>query len=319
MPLLPKPPNEEERLAELESLHILDSEAEERFDHVTRLAQRLFGVPFAAITFIDRDRQWFKSSQGLETSETPREDAFCAYTILDDDILYVADATKDERFSSNPYVVGDPAIRFYAGYPITSPNGANLGALCVMDSRVREITEFDRDSLRDLAEIVEKEISALQLATVDNLTGLSNRRGFELLATKSLNMARRYATPATLLYFDIDNLKIANDQFGHAAGDELLREFARLLEEIFRESDIVARLGGDEFAVLLSGTDDAPSAVSRFREAVAQRNESTRIPYTIDASVGTAVFDPTSTSSLTDLVNRADEAMYVAKRLSHRA
>jgi diguanylate cyclase (GGDEF)-like protein len=212
----------------------------------------------------------------------------------------------------------EPAIRFYAGYPITSPNAANLGALCVMDSRVREITEFDRDSLRDLAEIIEKEISALQLATVDNLTGLSNRRGFELLSTKSLNMARRYATPVTLLYFDIDNLKNANDQFGHAVGDELLREFARLLEAVFRESDIVARLGGDEFAVLLSGTDDAPSAVSRFREAVAQRNESTHNPYTLEASVGAAIFDPRSTTSLTDLVNKADEAMYIAKRSRHR-
>ena len=111
----PIPYDEQSRLAALKSLGILDTPAEERFDRFTRLAQKLFNAPIAAISLVDDKRQWFKSMQGLEVEETERDIAFCAHAITDDEIFTVDDASTDPRFADNPLVTGDPNIRFYAG------------------------------------------------------------------------------------------------------------------------------------------------------------------------------------------------------------
>jgi hypothetical protein len=115
------------RLAELRSLGLLDDESEERFDRVTRLAQRLFDVPIALVSLIDEDRQWFGSVQGLDVRETPREVSFWAHAIHGDDVFHVPDATADARFADNPLVLGDPQIRFYAGAPISGPRRLQAG------------------------------------------------------------------------------------------------------------------------------------------------------------------------------------------------
>lgn len=112
----PKPADETCRLAALRALNILDTEPEERFDRITRLAQRLFGTSMATVTLVDSDRQWFKSGVGAEPgNEDPRDISFCAHAILEPETMIVADARQDERFAGNPLVVGDPNIRFYAG------------------------------------------------------------------------------------------------------------------------------------------------------------------------------------------------------------
>ncbi len=310
----PKPADEASRLAELRALALLDTGPEERFDRVTRLAQRLFDVPIALVSLVDADRQWFKSHPNLEMTETPREVAFCGWAILDNEVMQVPDATADPRFEGNPLVVDDPGIRFYAGVPISGPAGSRLGTLCLIDRKPRRLSEADQASLRDLAEMIENEIASTILATEDPLTGLSNRRGFEEVGAKLLDVCARRALAATLVFLDLDGLKRINDKHGHPAGDEALREFARILPTAFRGSDLAARLGGDEFAILMAGTREAQPAIDRLRELLAARNAAPDAGYLLAASLGSAVFQPDSGESLDALVRRADAAMYADKR-----
>jgi PAS domain S-box-containing protein len=157
------PADETERLEDLRNLQVLDTEAEERFDRVTRLAQGLFETPIALVSLIDQDRQWFKSRQGLAATQTPRDFSFCGHAILDDGVLVVPDATKDIRFSDNPLVTGDPDIRFYAGAPLKTDTGNAVGTLCVIDTRPREWTDAQSAALRDLADLVELELNQTRM------------------------------------------------------------------------------------------------------------------------------------------------------------
>lgn len=174
-----KPDDEAQRIAALRSLKVIDTAPEERFDRLTRLAKRLFDVPITLVSLVDENRQWFKSCVGIRARETPRDVSFCAHAILTDDILVVPDARLDVRFHDNPLVTGDPGIRFYAGYPLRLPNNAKLGTLCLMDRLPRSFDAQERALLQDLGRMAEQEIAALQLATMDELTLLSNRRGFK--------------------------------------------------------------------------------------------------------------------------------------------
>lgn len=152
-------PDEEARLRALAELDILDTPPEERFDRVTRLAQRLFGVPMALVTLVDEDRQWIKSRQGLDVEETERQHSFCDAAIRQSGTFVVKDAVGDARFAANPFVTGDPRIRFYAGHPLEAAGGERVGALCILDDRPRDFSEADRGLLRDLALWVQKELT----------------------------------------------------------------------------------------------------------------------------------------------------------------
>ena len=184
------PINEAERLRTLYSLEILDTAAEERFDRLTRLARRMFNVSIALITLIDQDRQWFKSSIGIDTAETHRDISFCGHAILEDEILNIPDASKDDRFADNPLVTATPNIRFYAGCPLRALNGQKMGTLCLIDNQPRELSEEDLNALKDLEIMAERELAATQLATLDDLTMISNRHGFMLLADQEVKINR---------------------------------------------------------------------------------------------------------------------------------
>ncbi|WP_020469992.1 sensor domain-containing diguanylate cyclase [Zavarzinella formosa] len=147
----PVPPNEAARLQALYSFDILDSEAEQAYDDITRLAARLCNTPITVVSLIDGHRQWFKSKVGLDASETPLDVAFCTHTILEHETVIVPDATKDPRFCDNPLVTGAPDIRFYAGAQLTTPDGFNLGTLCVVDMIPREFTPEQKADLEALA------------------------------------------------------------------------------------------------------------------------------------------------------------------------
>ncbi len=146
----PLPSNEAARLQALNQYEILDTN-ESVFDDLTRLAAYICGVPTVTISIVDRDRQWFKSKIGLEISQTPRNDAFCAHTILQIGPLIVPDAEQDERFADNPLVIGDPHFRFYAGVPLIDPDGFALGTLCVIDYIPRQLSKEQQDALVVLA------------------------------------------------------------------------------------------------------------------------------------------------------------------------
>lgn len=149
---------EKRRLAALKRLGILDTPPEERFERLTRIAKHYYGVKSALFSLVDSDRQWFKSRQGLEASETPRAIAFCDYAIQQDKVLLVEDARRDPRFRNNPLVTGEPFIRFYAGMPVREPSGFKIGTLCIIDDKPRTFTEIDLDVLRSLASLAEDEL-----------------------------------------------------------------------------------------------------------------------------------------------------------------
>ncbi len=151
-------PYEKERLEALHSLEILDTPAEASLDRITRLVARVLDVPIALVSLVDDDRQWFKSRQGLDATETPRELAFCAHAILQATPLVVPDAAEDERFRDNQMVTGAPHIRFYAGVPIRTSKGFALGTLCAIDERPRQLTQDELEILRELADIVSREM-----------------------------------------------------------------------------------------------------------------------------------------------------------------
>ena len=149
----PLPPNEPGRLAALRSLELLDTPTEERFDRYTRRACERFGVPVALITLVDRDRQWFKSQVGIEYTESPRDESFCAHAILGPDMMQVPDTTLDPRFADSPVVTGPPRVRFYAGAPLHF-DGHRVGTICIADQRPRLLDATDLRELCDLATLV---------------------------------------------------------------------------------------------------------------------------------------------------------------------
>ena len=310
------PPDEDQRLRSLRALRILDTAAEERFDRITRLVQRVLDVPMSAITLIDEDRQWFKSRQGLNYPESPREESFCAHAVAQTETLYVPDTHEDERFAGNPAVLDDPNVRAYAGAQIHAPDGATIGTLCAIDNRPRELSEDDLQALEDLARMAEQEIAALKLAITDPLTGLANRRGLATLGEQMLSVAERMKFPVELLFIDVDGLKPVNDEQGHDQGDRLLQDLAALLEDTFRESDVIARLGGDEFCALLSGTaaTGAGHAIVRLQGAIDQHNDSAARPYHLSVSIGHVGFPADETVGLEEMLRKGDEAMYEVKR-----
>lgn len=150
---------EEARLRALRALQVLDTPREGRFDRVTRLAQQIFGVPMVSVTLIDEDRQWRKSFIGLPEAEASREGAFCDMTIRSPHTMIVPDASTDDVFRENPFVVGDPHLRFYAGHPLEAPGGERIGTLCILDVEPRQLTPVEAAVLQDLAGWVQRELT----------------------------------------------------------------------------------------------------------------------------------------------------------------
>jgi GAF domain-containing protein len=147
----PIPDNETERLAALREYHILDTGAEQAYDDVTALAAFVCEAPIAMISLVDESRQWFKSRVGVSRRETPRDVAFCAHAILQSEPLIVRDALKDARFSDSALVTRSPHIRFYAGFPLASPEGFTLGTLCAIDRKPRKISPKQKTAMQALA------------------------------------------------------------------------------------------------------------------------------------------------------------------------
>lgn len=154
MEAAPLPKNEDERLAELLSYDIIDTEAEKLFDDLTALASQICETPIALISLVDPNRQWFKSRVGLDAEETSREIAFCSHAILQENVFEIPNATLDPRFHDNPLVTGSPDIRFYAGAPLITPSGHAIGTLCAIDKKPRRLTDAQKMSLQTLSKSV---------------------------------------------------------------------------------------------------------------------------------------------------------------------
>ncbi|WP_404480774.1 diguanylate cyclase [Novosphingobium sp. BL-52-GroH] len=309
--------DEPARLAALQRLAILDTAPEEPFDNVVNLVRTVLGVPISAVTLVDRDRQWFKAIKGLEASETPRSESFCAYAIRQRAPLLIPDARLDPRVAEYPAVTQDPHVRSYAGVPLVTSDGYNVGALCAVDTKTREFTEGELDILRNLARIVVNEMELRQIAERDQLTGALTRRGFIEKANQEIARCHRYGRTASLVLIDVDHFKSVNDTWGHPAGDKVLRELAATLESVGRSADVLGRIGGEEFALLLpeTGIIDALAAAERLRAAVEMRPIAVAPARTIaiTASFGIATLDP-AIATAEDWIARADGPLYQAKR-----
>lgn len=306
---------EQRRLDNIESLDILDTPREEAFDRITRLAQKMFQVPIAVVTIIDGHRSWFKSCYGLEGSEAPREHAFCNYTIREHEPLIVLDTTKDPRFDTHPYVLVENGVRFYAGIPLETRDGNNVGTLCLVDTEPREFDADQLAMLTDLAHMVMGELELRMVATTDSMTGALSRRAFSANTSRAVALALRHHHDLSCIVWDLDHFKSINDTFGHASGDTVLVSTVKACLSELRDTDYIGRMGGEEFAALLPNTDRAGAwgAAEKLRLAIEQlkfkfgENE-----VSVTASFGVVSLNSANRDFKTILAH-ADEALYQAK------
>ncbi len=306
--------DETRALRALTTFCVLDTLPDERFDRITRVACAALNVPVAMVALADRERLWLKSRQGIDDSSTDAWLSLCDKSVAAEDQVVFRDAAAEPDFEDHLLVTGEPGVRFYAGQSIRGPDDSHIGALCVVDHRPRPFPPRDASVLSDLTALVEREILLLEHATTDDLTRLSNRRGFAQVAHHVLSMCRRATQPAVVVSVDLDNFKIVNDAHGHAAGDRVLRAFSKMLFTHFRDSDVVARVGGDEFAVLMSGTTTTHvvTAFDRLAEEFAASKIAQEYP-SLGWSAGVADYNPDSEVTIEALLNAADARMYRTK------
>ncbi|WP_338762901.1 GGDEF and EAL domain-containing protein [Massilia sp. METH4] len=286
-----RPADEQARLDALRATQLLDSQPEELFDRITRVACASLNVPISLVSLVDESRQWFKASCGLAAKETDRDISFCGHAILNDEAFIVENALDDGRFAGNPLVTGDPHIRFYAGMPIRAAN-RNIGTLCVIDTQPRALSADDLQLLATLARTVEdliyvreaamrsvnllntwsaqasaresREVQVLRnMVTRDLLTGLPTRQAIESALADHVPGWVRAGGHALLAVVDIDNLAAINERAGHGVGDRFLREMANRLRQLAQPGDTIARIGGDMFALLLGPFGEEAAGTAR--------------------------------------------------------
>lgn len=341
-----KPDNEEERLAALRSFDILDSDPERAFDDLVRIAAAICDVPMAAVTLIDRNRQWFKAQVGMDNPDPSLETSFCAHTILSPDAMTVVpDATRDARFADNPLVTAGNGIRFYAGAPLVTSDGFALGALCLVDAQPRQLEPFQLTALdalsRQVSQLLELRRVSRQLShqlrergwyeqqmqlyqdqleqqnadlseqtRTDVLTGLPNRRAFAAALEAAMRKAEESGEPLAVAVLDVDHFKTINDLHGHDEGDRVLMALADMLKSQSAGRGLAARYGGEEFVILMPGAkcDEARLQCEYMRQSVGL------LPIGLPVSVSIGLADRQGGDTAETMFRRADQALYEAKR-----
>lgn len=300
------------RLLALHRYGILDSGADHNFDAITALVKDVLGVPIAAVSLIDEKRQWFKSMNGLESTETPRSLAFCDHSIRAGQPMLIEDSLTDPRFDRHPLVTGEPFIRSYAGAPLTTPDGYNLGALCAIDTKRRRFSPSRIVMLKRFAGLIAEQLELHTLAHRDFLTGALSRRAFTDCAEAALGQILRDDGSGALVLFDVDHFKRVNDRFGHPAGDRVLQAIAETGKSLVRPADLFGRLGGEEFGLFLNGSSsaDAFACAERLRLAVSRLEVAGCGPVSVSCGIALA----RGGASFELLLAEADTALYVAKQ-----
>jgi diguanylate cyclase (GGDEF)-like protein len=302
------------RLMALGRLNVLDSADELPFENIVTLIQQILNVPICTVSLIDKDRQWFKAQRGLAVRETPRSVSFCTYTIQGQTPMLIPDATLDERFAANPLVIGEPHIRSYAGIPLMTPDGYNIGSLCAIDTRPREFAPTEISILENFAKVIIDELELRQIAATDQLSGAMSRRAWFETASTAVQRAASAASPVSLLVLDIDNFKAINDRLGHASGDLVIKQVAQAAMGQLRDGDSFGRFGGEEFVAVMPQTDlaEAVDIAERIRQSVGHSRIDALPGLTWTVSIGVAQLSP-GEDTLAPVLERADLAMYQAK------
>jgi len=322
------------QLAEMQVNDLIETPLEARFNRLVRVARRALGTRVAAISFLSREREWFKAVTGWNVSELPPIRSLAVAVIQDAEAVVIPDLLRDERTSRHPLVCGSPRFRFCALQPIIDRFGNVVGALGAYDIEPHEATAELLDTLADLGELAQRELllsdfgslqktllakldASRRQALLDDLTRLWNRRGGMLLLEQAMEGVRRAGTHVGVCIIDVDDFKLVNDRFGHAMGDVVLRKLAGAIVDAVRPGDIACRLGGDEFLVLVPevGSDELSSLMHRIRERVRSLVINTRAgSVRVTVSVGGTRADLGTASGPDEILHRADEAMYEAKR-----
>jgi diguanylate cyclase (GGDEF)-like protein len=332
MPAAIKPDNEQQRLKALDELGILYTPLESRFDRITRTICRMFYMPIAYVSLIDKDTQWIKSSNGLDLIDCPRDDSICTHTLLVDEYIICEDLTQDDRFKDNPFVTTGLKLRFYAGFTLKS-RGQNVGTLCMADDKPRKFNQEDIATMRDLVSWAQTEVNLTQLGEVqvqliteldqaqheaktDGLTGLWNQAAIKDILQRAHHRHLLNEKPYTLMMVDIDNFKAINDNHGHPFGAQIIQSVADSLRASLRPSDAIGRYGGDEFLIILE------NCAHRRAEELGQRllshihgltfiNKGDKVSCSI--SIGIASTDNIELDTPEALLEYADKSLYLAK------
>ena len=243
----PIPDNEAERTAALQSAMCAYVPREDRFDRITRMAQRLLHVPIVLISIIDDDVQWCRSAQGLDAPEIPRDISFCSHAIMTPDVFQVRDMLMDPRFAANPLVIGPPHIRSYCGWPLEIARGLRVGTLCVLDTMPRTYSDDDLESMADLAHMVESELRINALTDnqkallaqssrdqrkklLDPLTGCWSEAGFAELLSRTLKDVASGNVYAVLCGIQVKNpedFAVSDESGGQAVKAMVIAQFIR--------------------------------------------------------------------------------------------
>lgn len=304
--------SETARLAALHALDILDGPSEPALDRIAQIVRTEFGARHAGIMMIDRDRGVFAAQDRVAITSLPREETFCNITIQSDDAMIIPDAQLDARIQASPGINKD--VRSYAGIPLKTKEGHNIGALCVFDT---DVLRFPADKVRKMTELAQLAMDCIELrrlATQDYLTGAMNRRGFMAELDREMRRCTRGRGTLSLAIMDIDHFKRINDGFGHAVGDRVLQEIVALASSHWGQASVVGRLGGEEFGLLLPDQTDASaySLIEHLRKAI-ERMDLPGVPdLRVTASFGICEVGP-NIEGPADLMAHADTALYRAK------
>lgn len=307
-----RPYDEEERLEALARINILSGDSQERFDRITRIAQRMFAVPMADFSIIDQYQQTPISCYGFDKKDIPRDISIANYALLKNEVFIVPDARKDERFAGSPLVVSLPRIRFFAAYPIRTKAGKRIGMLSIADREPRGLSAHDQSVLRDLAEMLENELAFLEVAQFDRMTQMSINDGFFSLAEQSLRVCERENNPAVAVVFDVKKMHSSNDDENEFDKDKHIKVFASQLKHFFRRSDVVGRIGSEEFTALLlnARSEHVDEIVSKLQNSIDIYNAESGIKTKVSFRHAIAEFDPKHPVSSNSLVHTANQTLH---------
>ena len=314
-PDYPIPVDESQRQRDLERLGVLDHPGDEHFERLVRLASTVLETPIALISLVDGDRQWFLAHHGIDSTETPRKMAFCAHAIAGDETLVVPDAHLDPRFCTNPLVTQDPKVRFYAGTPLQSRDGHNLGTLCVIDRLPRHFSSSQVRLLEDLAQLVLRELELRRLTTVHPVSALANRANFLEQAEPELLRARQAGENLAVLALQLDHFDQIKNRWGLQASDRALVDVAALLRSQLCEQDLVGQTGDQEFALLMVNVDlaTAMERADAIRTGISElRGVFSTSGHQLTASGGLTLLAPADHQPL-DALLRAERALFLAQ------